>query len=105
MLLTAVIRDVYTCPVGYEWLPAVLAALRGIEAYEVIQALSAEQRWPRPATGPHGIPVMTISARTGAGRRLIVVVRHAGGFDWWIVGAREMTPTEAGEFERWEAER
>jgi hypothetical protein len=42
---------------------------------------------------------MTIWARTDSGRKLIVVVRHAGGFEWWIVGAREMTPTEAGEFE------
>jgi len=30
--------------VGYEWLPATLAKLRDIEAYEVMQALAAKRR-------------------------------------------------------------
>jgi hypothetical protein len=90
--------------VGYEWLAATLAALRGLEAYEVIQALAADRRWPRPATGPAGVPVLTIWARTEAGRRLIVVLRPANQFDWWIVGARDMTTAEAAAYDRWEAQ-
>jgi hypothetical protein len=34
---------------------------------------------------------------------LIVAVRHLGGFDWLIVGAREMQAKEQTEFEEWEA--
>jgi hypothetical protein len=44
-------------------------------------------------------------ARTQADRALIVVIRHAGGLDWWIVGAREMNPAEVAEYKRWEGER
>jgi hypothetical protein len=86
-------------------LPAVFAALHGVEPYEVMQALSADLTWPRPVVGPGGIPVLTIWARTRTGRRLIVVLRQADKFDWWIVGAREMNPAEAADFERWEANR
>ena len=89
---------------GYEWLAATLAALRDLEAYEVIQALTADRRWPRPATGPGGVPVLTIWARTEAGRRLIVVLRPASQFDWWIVGARDMNAAEAVAYDRWEAQ-
>lgn len=70
-----------------------------------MQALLADRRWPRPATGPGGIAVVTVWARTKAGRRLIVVIRRAQGFDWWILGARDMNPAEAAEFDRWEAQR
>ncbi len=90
---------------GYEWLPEVLAILRGVEPYEVMQALRAKHRWPRPVIGPDGVFLLTIWARTAAGRRLIVVTRPAGKFDSWIVGAREMNPAEAGEYDRWEATR
>jgi hypothetical protein len=90
---------------GYEWLPEVLAILRGVEPYEVMQALRAEHRWPRPVIGPDGVALLTIWARTTAGRRLIVVTRSAGTFDSWIVGAREMNPAEAAEYDRWEATR
>lgn len=96
------ITGVYSESVGYEWLAYALAALRGIESHEVIQALYAARRWPRPAS-IGGMPVVTVWARTDAGRRLIVVVRHLDGFDWQILGAREMTPAEAEEFDRWEA--
>lgn len=89
--------------VGFEWLVATLAGLRGIEPYEVAQALAAQRRWPRPATGPGGLAVVTVWARTAAGRPLIVVVRHADGHNWWILGARDMNPTEIGEYEEWEA--
>lgn len=89
--------------VGYEWLAASLAALRGIEPYEVAQALAARRRWPRGAVGPGGLPVVTVWARAAGGRPLIVVIRHADGHDWWILGARDMNPTETREYEEWEA--
>ena len=90
---------------GYEWLPAVLAALRDVEPYEVMQALRAQHRWPRPVIGPGDIALLTIWARTTAGRPLIVVTRRVDRFDSLIVAAREMNPAEAAEFERWEASR
>lgn len=89
--------------VGFEWLVTTLAALRGIEPYEVTQALAAQRRWPRPATGPQGLAVVTVWARTVAGRPLIVVVRQADGHNWWILGARDMSPAETREYEEWEA--
>jgi len=88
--------------VGYEWPGWALDALRGIEPHEVIQALNADRRWPRPATSPAGIAVLTIWARTQTGRPLIVAVRQTGNWDWLIIGARDMHPTEAAEFARWE---
>jgi hypothetical protein len=88
--------------VGYEWLPVALRALRGITRYEVLQALGARRRRPVPARAA-GVTVLTVWARTAAGRPLIVVVRPAGGFDWQILGAREMTEKQLMEFERWEA--
>lgn len=80
-----------------------LAVLRGVEPYEVMQALAASRRWPRPVTGPGAVPLVTVWARTLAGRPLIVAIRHAGDFEWWIVGAREMNPAETAEYVRWEA--
>jgi hypothetical protein len=82
-----------------------MAILRGVEPYEVMQALLTGHRWPRPAVGPDGVPLVVIWARTQAGRPLVVVIRDAGGLDWWIVGAREMNPTEIAEYKRWEGER
>ncbi len=86
----------------YRWWRKTLEALADIEANEVIQALSAEQRRPVPGVAL-GIPALSIWARTDAGRPLIVGVRHLDGFDWGIIGARDMTPTELAEFEQWEA--
>ena len=89
---------------GYEWLAATLAALTGIEPHEVLAVLQAEHRWPRPAAGPGGVRVLTVWGRTGTGRHLIVVLRPANPFDWWIVGARDMNPAEAADYDRWEAQ-
>jgi hypothetical protein len=61
-----------------------------------------DRRWPRPATSPAGVAVLTIWARTQTGRPLIVAVRQTGDWGWLIIGAREMHPTEAVEFARWE---
>jgi len=88
--------------VGYEWPGWALDALRGIEPHEVVQALGSERRWPRPAKGPSGVDVLTVWARTRAGRPLIVAVRQTGEWSWLIIGARDMNPAEATEFARWE---
>jgi hypothetical protein len=40
--------------VGYLWLEITLAQLRGIEPYEVLQALSGGQRYPVPGHSPGG---------------------------------------------------
>lgn len=98
------IHAVYAARVGYEWLPGVMAVLRGVEPYEVMQALMARQRWPRPVIGPGGVALVTVWARTRAGRPLIIVIRRSAGFDWWIVGSREMNAAEAAEYKRWEGE-
>jgi hypothetical protein len=90
--------------VSYEWLAVALEALRGIEPYEVMQALAASRRRPVLAEAA-GVVVLTVWAKTAAGRPLIVVVRPAGGFDWVIVGAREMDEEQLTEFEQWEAGR
>jgi hypothetical protein len=67
----------YRCiTLGYEWVPALLAMLKGIEPYEVRQVLEDPRpRWPRRAVGAGGVAVMTVWGRTRAGRRLIVVLR------------------------------
>jgi len=49
------------------------------------------------------VGVLTVWARTRPGRPLIVAVRQVGDWDWLIIGARDMHPTETAEFERWEA--
>lgn len=89
----------------YEWEEWALQALRGIEPYEVRQALGAARRWPRPATGAHGLPVVTIWSRTAAGRPVVVAVYRITGFTWKIIGAREMTEKELVEFTQWEGTR
>jgi hypothetical protein len=90
--------------VGYEWLPQGLDALRGIEPSEVMQALGASRRWPVPASGSSGVPVLSVWARTDANRPLIVVLRSAGGLDWLIIGAREMNADEQKTFKQWEVQ-
>ena len=47
--------------------------------------------------------MLTIWARTAAGRPLIVAMRRTGDWDWLIVGARDMDPAELAGFERWAA--
>jgi len=79
-----------------------LAALRDVEPYEVVQVLAAPRRMPLAAESA-GVRFLTISARTGAGRPLIVAVRLLGGHDQQIIGAREMTSQELKRFEAWEA--
>ncbi|MGH3737025.1 MAG: hypothetical protein ACRDT6_15640 [Micromonosporaceae bacterium] len=86
---------------GYEWLPYALMALRGVEPYEVIQALHAVRRWPVPAIAS-GTRLLTIWSRTREGRPMIVMLRHQGGMDWLIIGARDMNSDELAGFERWE---
>lgn len=86
---------------GYEWLAEAVAALRGVEPYEAAQVLAAPQRLPVAAESA-GVRFLTISARTSAGRPLIVAVRLLGGHDQQIIGAREMTPQELKRFEAWE---
>jgi hypothetical protein len=44
-----------------------------------------------------------IYARTKADRPLVVIVRNQHGFDWWILGARDMTDDERAACEEWEA--
>jgi hypothetical protein len=88
--------------VPYEWEDWALAALIGIEPYEVRQALEAERRWPRRATSATAVPVLTIWSRTRAGRPLIVAVYHVSGFTSKIIGARDMTDKELVEFGQWE---
>jgi hypothetical protein len=92
--------------VGYEWVPLLLARLRGIAPHEVMQVLEDERpRWPRPALASRGIPVLAIWGRTRAGRRLIVVLRPTKvSHDWLIIGAMEMAAAQVAEFDRWEAE-
>ncbi len=89
----------------YEWEEWALAALAGIEPYEVRQALEAARRWPRSATGTTGARVLTIWARTRAGRPLVVAVYHVTGFVWKIIGARDMNDKDLVEFGQWEEER
>jgi len=88
---------------GYEWLSHALAALGGIEPHEVMQALHGTRRLPVPATAESGARLLGIWSRTAAGKPLIVFLRHDGGLDWLIVGAREMKPDELATFEGWEA--
>jgi hypothetical protein len=90
--------------VPYRWLDEVLARLNGIEPYEVSQALSSERRMPVAAANM-GINCLGILARTHAGRPLAVVVRGEGGFDWRIIGVRDMTIAELAAFEAWEVTR
>ncbi len=86
----------------YMWLPIALAMLRGIEPYEVMQALNAKRRLPVPGTSGN-VRIIAICGRTNAGRALAVAVRQIGGFQQQIVGARDLNPDELAQFEQWEA--
>jgi hypothetical protein len=88
----------------YRWWPSTLAALIGIDPAEVLQVLAADLRRPVPVVAA-GIAALSVWARTDTGRPLIVIVKHQGGLDWGIVGARAMTADELTEFEQWEASR
>jgi hypothetical protein len=46
--------------------------------------------------------VLTIWGRTPAGRPLVVVTRRLSRWDWQVIGARDLTGQEKGEFEAWE---
>jgi hypothetical protein len=89
--------------VAYEWIEVVLAKLVGIDPSEVTEVLSDERRWPRPAIALGGVEVLTMWGRTDAGRPLMVALRRKDDWDWWIAGARELTPAESAQLERWEA--
>lgn len=94
----------YTTVVGYFWLEITLAALRGLEPYEVLQALGNSRRYPVPGRSEQGIRVLTIWARTSAGRPLLVALRRVPDSqrDWWIVGAPDLDESELALFEQWE---
>jgi len=91
--------------VPYEWEEWAIRALVDVEPHEVRQALAARRRWPRPAVGPLGTGVLTVWARTVAGRPLVVAVYQVSGYTWRIVGARGMTDSELAEFAQWEGTR
>jgi hypothetical protein len=92
--------------VGFEWLDEALDRLRGIQPYEVLQGLSSTRRWPRAGhLDALGLAVLIVWCRTNAGRPLIVVTRPVRGWDYQILGAREMTADEVKQFEKWEADR
>lgn len=99
-------RSHYTCGVGYFWLEIALAGLRGIDPYEVLQALSAERRYPVRGQSPEGVLVLTIWARTRSGRPLLIALRRVPGSprDWWIIGARDLSDAERALFQQWEKE-
>ena len=90
---------------GYPGLPGRRAILRGIEPHEILQALEATVRWPRPATGSDGQPYLTIWARTHAGRPIMVVTKADGRLEWTIIGAQPLTPEQTAEYAAWEASR
>ncbi|WP_241825591.1 hypothetical protein [Micromonospora sp. CB01531] len=56
---------------GYDWLPEALAALAGVEPYEVAQVLAARRRLPLAASSG-GVPFIAVMGRTQAGRPLVV---------------------------------
>jgi hypothetical protein len=88
--------------VPYRWLQIALDSLRGIEPYEVMQALRAIRRLPVPGH-THGITVLGVLARTAAGRPILVAIHTTDDRDHQIIGARDMTPEELATFEQWEA--
>lgn len=87
---------------GFEWSEWALDALRGITPQEVVEALGAERRLPRAAISD-GVRVLVIWARTAGGRPLLVAVHAVADWQWLIIGARELTPSELCELETWEA--
>lgn len=91
----------------WSWLPLALQRLTpGIEPGEVLQALSAPVRWPRPAVARDtGVRALVIWARTRTGRPLKVAVRQVDAREWEIVGVQELTISEAAELQAWEESR
>ncbi len=86
----------------WSWLPLTLERLTGIEPWEVMQALTNSRRWPRPATSDYsGMRVLTIWARTRAGRGLLVALRPLDGRDWEIIAVRLLTADELDELQKW----
>ena len=47
--------------------------------------------------------MLTVWGRTRTGRPLMVALRRKDEWDWWIAGARELSPDEVAEPEEWEA--
>jgi hypothetical protein len=91
---------------AFEWLHDAYRQLRDIKPDEVHEALGADRRWPRLAFyDERGFRVLTVWARTHAGRPLIVAARPGSGLNWQCLGARDMTPAERLDFEAWEAGR
>lgn len=86
-----------------EWWSGALSWIKGVEPYEVTQAL-ARPSLPREADSPFG-RVLTIWCRTSAGRGLVVVLRPGEPFQHWIIGVLPMTPEQDSEFAEWEASR
>ncbi len=82
---------------GFEWPQWALDALRGIEPQEVVQALDAKHRLPRPARSATGSTCWTRTERP-----LVMAVRRTDPWTWLIIGAREMCLQERTEFARWE---
>ncbi len=97
-----VLPSCYRGGVGYEWLSGALDVLRDIRPDEVAQVLGARRRWPVPGYAD-GIKLLSIWGRTVGGRPLIVILHHAGGLDWEIVGASVMTAEQQARFREWEA--
>jgi hypothetical protein len=60
------------------WPEWALSALQGIEPHEVMQALYAADRWPRPMVGLGGLELVAIWARTNASPSLVVALRPVG---------------------------
>ncbi|WP_432992293.1 hypothetical protein [Dactylosporangium sp. CA-233914] len=87
---------------GFEWMPGLQAFLRDVDPDEVREALDYPRRWPRPVRGPQGLTYIAIHSRTRAGRAVTVVVRHLGGHDAVIVGARTMSADDVALFKEWE---
>ncbi|GAB2697156.1 hypothetical protein [Nocardia thraciensis] len=88
---------------GFEWPDWALAHLIGIETSEVRQILASRRRWPRLADDGN-VAVLTLWARTDAGRPLIVAAHRQDSWTWLIIGAREMRGDELTVFEQWEQE-
>lgn len=88
---------------AFEWLHDSLRQLGDVEPTEVHQALASERRWPRLARDDEfGLRVLTIWARTQAGKPLVIATRKRSTWDWQCLGAREMALHEVAEFEAWE---
>jgi hypothetical protein len=88
--------------VGYEWLSNALDALGDIQPHEVTEVLTARRRWPVPGYAD-GVKLLSIWGRTDEGRPLIVILHHADGLDWEIVGAARMNVDQLARFREWEA--